>query len=200
MPIPIVLINAVKNIETNNRIQKLRSVQEMWQCKHLNTANLYIYIYYINGARHVSLYTGDIVTRAMFSLHANHFCQEFPERVCDLDQELPVIILITPFFTFTGTWCNVIINRAQAYPHTIHSNDSTNEYTCTWMATKWENIEFWFRQWRQTECSLKNHQTLADLIYNNSTVKSSTPLYRTYLTTKNSLITLKFLFNLAYKL
>lgn len=99
----------------------------------------------------IYLYTLEIVTRAMFSLHANHFCQEFPERVCDLDQELPVIILITPFFTFTGTWCNVIINRAQAYPHTIHSNDSTNEYTCTWMATKWENIEFWFRQWRHKQ-------------------------------------------------
>lgn len=51
----------------------------------------------------IYLYTLEIVTRAMFSLHANHFCQEFPERVCDLDQELPVIILITPFFTFTGT-------------------------------------------------------------------------------------------------
>lgn len=51
----------------------------------------------------IYLYTLEIVTRAMFSLHANHFCQEFPKRVCDLDQELPVIILITPFFTFTGT-------------------------------------------------------------------------------------------------
>lgn len=47
----------------------------------------------------IYLYTLEIVTRAMFSLHANHF----PKRVCDLDQELPVIILITPSNTFTGT-------------------------------------------------------------------------------------------------
>lgn len=104
----------------------------------------------------IYLYTLEIVTIEL----CFHFMQiisvkNSQRESCDLDQELPVIILITPFFTFTGTWRNVIINRAQAYPHTIHSNDSTNEYTCTWMATKWENIEFWFRQWRQTECSLK---------------------------------------------
>lgn len=66
----------------------------------------------------IYLYTLEIVTIEL----CFHFMQiisvkNSQRESCELDQELPVIILITPFFTFTGTWCNVIINRAQAYTH-----------------------------------------------------------------------------------